>query len=117
MNTALSYRKSKPQNKGINAYQQNQVLNLSPTELILKLYDLALVYMKKGDTRKANQVITELIAALNFDYQEISLGFFRLYRYCQDCIYKNNFNEAIRIFQDLRNTWAKAFKLNKTYEK
>ena len=90
MNTAVSYRKPLAQNKGIDTYQQNQVLNLSPTELILKLYDLALVNIKKGDISKANLVITELIASLNFEYQEVSIGLFRLYRFCQDCLYKDN---------------------------
>jgi flagellin-specific chaperone FliS len=111
MNTALSYRKPSPQNKGIDTYQQNQVLNLSPTELILKLYDLALVNIKKGDISKANLVITELIGSLNFEYQEVSMGLFRLYRFCQDCLYKDNKTPAINILEDLRNSWATAFNL------
>lgn len=111
MNTALSYRKPLPQSKGIDTYQQNQILNLSPTELILKLYDFAIVSIKKGDIRKANQVITELIGSLNFEYQEVSLGLFKLYRYCQDCLYNGRINEAIDIFEDLRRSWATAFDL------
>ncbi|MEJ2635654.1 MAG: flagellar protein FliS [Calditrichia bacterium] len=112
MNTALAYRKPYMKNKVISTYQQNEILNLNPTELILRLYDLALVSIKKNDISKANKVITELISALNFDYQEISLGLFRLYRYCQDCLYKNKFDESIQILEELRNTWAKAFNLS-----
>jgi flagellar protein FliS len=111
MNTALSYRKPLTQNKGINTYQQNTVLNLSPTELILKLYDLAIVSIKKGEISKSNLVLTELIGSLNFEYQEVSLGLFRLYRYCQDCLYKGNIAQALKIVEDLRESWARAFKL------
>ena len=111
MNTALAYRKPTNQNKGISTYQQNQILNLSPTELILKLYDLVVLSIKKGDISKANKVIAELIGALNFDYQEVSLGFFRLYRYTQDCLRNGNLNEALRIFEDLRDSWAEAYNL------
>jgi len=113
MNTALSYKRQKiNSNKGITTYQQNQILGLSPTELILKLYDLAIVSIKKGDIQRANRVIAELIGALDFDYQEIAMGFFRLYRYCQDCLYKGNFQEALSVMEDLRNTWAQAFELS-----
>lgn len=111
MNTALTYRRPATQQKGISAYQQNQILNLNPTELILKLYDLAIVSIKKSDIQKANRVITELIAALNFEYQEVSLGFFRLYRFCQDSLYAGNYNTALHILEDLRQSWAAAFKL------
>ncbi|GAB4380783.1 MAG: hypothetical protein Kow0042_31110 [Calditrichia bacterium] len=111
MNTAVAYRKPTVHHKGISTYQQNQILNLSPTELILKLYDLAIVSMKKNDIIKANQAIVELIAALNFDYQEVALGFFRLYRFCQNCLYEGKTDTALAIFEDLRTAWAKAFNL------
>ena len=111
MNTALSYGRPNAQNRGVNTYQQNSILNLSPTELILKLYDLGIVSIKKADYDKAQRVLTELISALNFEYQEVAMGFFRLYRYCQECLYKNKHNEALKIFEDLRATWAKAYNL------
>jgi flagellar protein FliS len=112
MDTAVSYRRPHTHQKGISTYQENQILNLSPTELILKLYDLAIISIKKGDNKKANAVITELIASLNFDYQDVSVGLFRLYRYCQECIYQGNTKPALRIFEDLRYAWAEAFSLN-----
>lgn len=111
MNTALSYRKPSLYNKGISTYQENQILNLDPNELILKMYDLAIVSIKKKDISKVNRIITELIGALNFEYQDVSNGFFRLYRYCQDCIYQEKYEEALNIFEDLRETWATAFNL------
>lgn len=111
MNTTTSLRKPLARHKGVSTYQQNQISNLSPNELILKLYDLAIVSIKKDDTSKANLAITELIAALNFDYQEISVGLFRLYRYCQNCLRRGDHQEPVKILEDLRKTWAVAFNL------
>ncbi len=110
METAVAYKKPVAR-KGISKYNQNSILNADPTELILKLYDLGIVSVRKGDLKKAQQVFVELIAALNFDYQQEALGFFRLYRYCQECLYKGNTEEPLEILRDLRETWAQAFNL------
>ena len=50
-----------------NNYIENEILNLSPVELILKIYDVAIVSCKKKDSERANKAITELKASLNFD--------------------------------------------------
>ncbi|RMF61116.1 MAG: flagellar protein FliS [Calditrichaeota bacterium] len=110
METALAYKSMNAQ-KGINQYQQNVILNATPEELILKLYDLGILSIRRNDFEKANLVLTELISALNFEYQEEALGLFKLYRYCQDCLYKGNTKEPIHILSELRETWAKAFNL------
>ncbi len=110
MEPALTYRKPVVQ-KNISQYQVNSILNASPTELILKLYDLAIVSIKRGEIQKANLVLTELIAALNFDYKDVALGLFRLYRFCQECLYKGRTQEPLDILTELRETWAQAFNL------
>jgi flagellin-specific chaperone FliS len=56
-------------------------------------------------------VVSELIAALNFDFHDEAMGLFKLYRFCQDCLYKEAFDEALSIIGELRETWAQAFNL------
>ncbi len=112
MDTAVAYKN--PQiRKGIDRYHQNSILNATPSELILKLYDLAIISIRKKDFHKAGLVLTELIAALNFEYQEEALGLFKLYRYCQDCLYKGETQMPLQILVELRDTWAEAFELLK----
>jgi len=94
-----------------NNYIETEILNLSPIELILKIYDVAIVSCRKKDAEKANKAITELIASLDFDYKEISIPLFKLYQYCQYEIRKGNFENALEILKELRETWAKAFNL------
>jgi len=114
MNTNLAYKRNTPSSykKNVNTYLENQILNSRPEELILKVYDFILLNIKKQNYDKANSGLIELIAALNFDYQDVSLGLFKLYNYCQNQIRKENWNEAKSIIQDLRDAWAKAFNFN-----
>ncbi len=95
----------------VNAYRREQFLNLSPVEVILKLYDTAIISSKKNDNELARRAINELIAALNFEYEDISVNLFGLYHYCKRCLRENRPSEAIMILEELRGTWAQAFKL------
>lgn len=95
-----------------NGYKKNEIRGLSPVALILKLYDYVIVNCKRRDPANVNAGITQLIAALNFDYKEVSLGFFRLYHYCQDQARKGNFEEVEKVIGELRTAWAQAFKLS-----
>jgi len=81
-------------------------MSLNPVQLLIKVYDFAIVNCKKGDPEKASKAIVELMSALNFDYEEISLGLFRLYQYCLDRIKKGEFEEAIKILEGLREAWV-----------
>ena len=98
--------------KAFSGYKKNEILSLSPVQVILKLYDYIIVSSKKKDFTKVNAGLAELIAALNFEYKELAVGFFRLYRYCQNQAQKGNFEEVEKVISQLRSTWAKAFKLS-----
>ena len=97
---------------GVSGYIQNEVMNLSPTEVILKIYDFVILHLKKGDTQRAMRGITELMVSLDFEYEEFSVRMYRLYKYCRDQIVHENTKEAIVIMEGLRESWVQAFKLN-----
>ena len=105
---ALAYKPKNP----LSGYKQNELMSFSPVQLILKLYDYVIVQSKRGDAEKVNAGLAQLIASLNFDYNEIALGFFRLYRYCQKRSRKGDFEEVITVISELRAAWAQAFKLS-----
>ena len=105
---AVAYK----QKNAYQGYKTNEIIGLTPVQLILKLYDYVIVNSKRRDLSKVNAGLTQLVAALNFDYKEISLGFFRLYRYCQNEARKGNFEEVVSIIGELRSSWAEAFKLS-----
>ncbi len=93
-------------------YKRNEIMGLTPVQLILRVFDYVIVNSKKHDSAKVNAGLTQLIAALNFDYKDVSLGLFRLYRYCQDQSRKGNFEEVEKHISELRSAWAEAFKLS-----
>ena len=94
--------------KMVNSYIDNQIMGLSPGQLLLTVYDVAIVACQQQDGDKAIRAISELISGLNFEHQEIALGLFRLYQYVNDQIRENNYNEALGILRELRDAWATA---------
>ncbi len=100
------------ENRVFKGYKKNEINNLSPVALILKLYDYIIVNSKRRDLSNVNAGLTQLIAALNFDYKEVALGLFRLYIYCQAQARKGNFEEVEKLIGKLRSAWAQAFKLS-----
>ncbi|HUI29478.1 MAG TPA: flagellar export chaperone FliS [Candidatus Acidoferrales bacterium] len=98
--------------RAFEGYKKNEIMGLTPVQLILKLYDYVIVNSKRRDLSKVNAGLTQLIAALDFEYKETSLGFFRLYRYCQSEARKGNFEEVENVIRELRSAWSEAFKLS-----
>ena len=100
-------------NSAADRYRKEEVMNLSPVQVICKLYDIAIIAAKKKDIELSRRAINELIAALNFDYAETSLGLYRLYDYTKKCLREGNLDEALNVLQELRSAWAEAFHLGK----
>ncbi|MGA9120001.1 MAG: hypothetical protein WB699_11625 [Bacteroidota bacterium] len=94
------------------AYSREQLLNLSPVQVIQRLYDYAILGCKKDDPVLAQRALNELIMALNFEHKNVSFGLFRLYDYCKGRIQKRDYRAALVILEDLRAAWTKAFSLN-----
>lgn len=95
----------------VPSYIEQEVLSWSKEKIILKMYDLFIVSCKRQDVQKMSKVLIELMGALNFEIEETSTRLYRLYEYCQRCIFQKKFDEALNIIQELRDTWAKAFDL------
>jgi flagellin-specific chaperone FliS len=86
-------------------YRQNDVMNASPLHLVIMAYDLAINSCDKKDFTKATKAITVLRDALNFDYPEVSVGLFKLYQWCLDCLRKGDYAGAKTTLVELRNAW------------
>ena len=102
---------NKNQNKAAK-YLLKEILEANPQQIILKIYDIAIVNSKKRDLAKTNNAIQELINSLKFDdekVKEISMGLLRLYQFCQEQMRKQNYDIVYKILTDLRETWSKAF--------
>jgi flagellar biosynthetic protein FliS len=110
-------------------YQQATVQTSGP-QLLLMLYDGAIRFVRAGiegivernpgkantNLQKAQRIVHELIASLNFDY-ELSNNLVRLYEYMIHQLIQANSRksaeparEVLNYLVDLRETWATAMK-------
>jgi flagellar protein FliS len=104
-------RTSPGYNKRANQYVTNEIMNASPEELIMKVYDFAIVNSKKNNMLKTNEALQVLINALNFEHpaaREISAGLLKIYLYCQEQMRKQKNEEVTRILSELKETWRTA---------
>ena len=102
------YQAAVLQKSKINPYLANQILNASPEQLLIKIFDFAVINSEKKDMIKTNNAVQELIGLLRFDdesYKDLSINLIRLYQYCQDQARKNNFDIVTKILTELRESW------------
>src|SRR5712691_9214327 len=92
-----------------SAYAAQHTQGMSQQQMLLQLYDFAVAGCVARDARKATAAIVELIAALNFDYEEIATGLYRLYDYTLREVRAQRFEEARKILGGLRDAWQQAF--------
>ena len=103
------------QNKNrLNPYLIKEIIEATPQQLLIKIYDFAIVNCQRKNLEKTNAALQQLINALSFETEEvkeISAGFLKLYLYCQNQMRKKNHDEVIKILTELRDEWTKAFNM------
>ena len=92
----------------LESYRTQQVAGAAPAQLLLQLYDHAIAGALRQDQRQVNAALVELIGSLNFDYEEIALGLFRLYDWCMRRARAKDWEEVLGILRELRAAWAQA---------
>ena len=90
-------------------YQQQAVMNASPLQLVVKLYDLLLQATYRKDQKRVREVLNTLTESLNFDHEPAE-ELFQLYQYCQDLARDENYEEIREVLEPLRDAWEKASK-------
>ncbi len=104
----------KPQNQknGAESYLTQKILCASPMQLVVYIYDAAIVACVQRDKEKVFRAIQELINSLDFEKgKSVSGIFYKMYQSLQEQIRKDNFDEVKSILTEIRQTWAKAMKV------
>ncbi len=89
-------------------YREQQILSATPMQLLLMVYDEAIVSCEARQKQRAGRAVTELIGALNFDAGEIATDLFRLYEYCLMEIRQERYPAAATILRRLKQAWEDA---------
>ena len=87
---------------------EEELRSLSPAQLLLKLYDVAIASCDHEEGERLVCAMTELIAALNFDHREISMTLFRIYDHCIRLGQAGHFEAVRAILVQLRDTWSES---------
>jgi len=87
-------------------YQKNSVTTAGPLKQILMVYDKAILGYRQQNLEVAGRAIRELIHGLDMDASPISAKLLAIYQYCGELARKRQYNQAVSILQDLRDTWA-----------
>jgi flagellar protein FliS len=99
-------------NNKLNPYLVKEIMEATPQQLLIKIYDFAILNCQKHDLCKTNAALQQLINALRFDREDvktISIGFLKLYQYCQREMRKKNYGIVLEILTGLRGSWLEAF--------
>jgi len=99
-------------NSKLNPYFVKEILEASPQQLLIKIYDFAIVNCQKHDLYRTNSALQQLINALRYDREdvkEVSIGLLKLYQFCQNEMRNKNYNTVLEILTQLRNSWIEAF--------
>ena len=115
---------------GYNNYARERIMNASPAQLTLMLYDgaikfcnIAIVGIEEKDIekahnniRKAQKIIEEFRSTLDFKYP-VAKDFDRVYEYLQYRLRQANLykdkamvEEALKHLRTMRNTWEEVIK-------
>lgn len=104
----------KPQNHkyGADPYLRQKILSASPQQLVAYIYDAISAACVQRNKEKALRAIQELIDSLDFEKgKSVARTFYQTYRYLQEQIRKNNFDEVKAVISEIRQTWVQAMKV------
>lgn len=93
-------------NYQLQQYRHQDVMGASPVHLVVMAYDLAIRSCEQENFVQATKAISVLRDALNFDYPDVSVGLFRLYQWCLECIYQGDYTAAKNTLRELREAWV-----------
>lgn len=101
-----------------SAYTKNylvkEILEATPQQLIIKIYDFAILNCQRKNLAKTNMAIQELINSLKWEGEnvmQVSAGLYNLYQYCQAEMRKRNYDMVYKILTELRESWLQAFNM------
>jgi flagellin-specific chaperone FliS len=94
----------------LHAYRRQQVEAASPGQLVLMAFEQGVAACRRGLRGRAQRVVHELIAALDFEQAETAGGMLALYDWILRLLREGRTAEAERLLDELREAWARALR-------
>ena len=94
-------------------YQRQDIISASPTQLVAKLYDLAIVACHRDDRSQLRKVLIELISSLNFEEGgDLAIRLSQIYEYCMRESIDGDIDLVAELLSELRETWKESLQPN-----
>jgi flagellin-specific chaperone FliS len=93
--------------QGLKAYRRVQIESMSPGELVLATYDVAIRACRENNIKLAGEAVTELMSGLDFTYEEVAGRLVVMYDWIYRQIKEGKLEDAARFLSELREAWAK----------
>lgn len=87
---------------------ENPKQDTDASEAISDLYSRGIIACEEKNEIKTTKVLRILMNALDFQYEEVASGFYRLYDHCLQLVNDKRFDEAKEILNELNQCWNKA---------
>ena len=95
----------------VNRYRRQQLEAMTPGQLVLVVYEQAILACRKGNRRRLRQAVEQLIWGLDFEQGEVADGLLLLYDWVLRQSREGDFAEAEKTLRQLRDTWKEALKI------
>lgn len=90
-------------------YRQDQILSADPMQLLIMTYDFVIAGCRERNLEKVSRGLQELMDHLDHEAGgQVAADLLSLYHYLADLARHSQYDDAVAILRDLRNTWAQA---------
>ena len=88
-----------------NPYLVQKVMTASPEQLVVYVFDAALIACARRNKSKSIEAVQALISSIRFDHQDIATTFFNTYGSIINYIKKDDFPTAEKLLSEIKKTW------------
>jgi flagellin-specific chaperone FliS len=92
--------------QGLKAYRRVKVESMSPGELVLATYDVAIRACRENNMKLAGDAVAELMSGLDFTYDEVAGKLVVMYDWIYRQIKEGKLEDAARFLTELREAWT-----------
>lgn len=90
----------------VSIQRMHQTAGGVSTHQVLDLYDRGIEGCVKRDGQQVRETILDLMAALNFEFEDAAVGFFRIYELILRHVRARRFDVPLHVLRRLRTAWT-----------
>jgi hypothetical protein len=90
----------------VSIQRMHQTAGGASSHQILNLYDRGIEGCLKRDGQQVREALLDLMASLNFEFEDAAVGFFRIYELMLQHVRTRRFDVPLHVLRRLRSAWT-----------